>query len=89
MSGGHGRVQETLRHHRHRRPVSASAHDRKPALRSNSMNAATHIVWRAEQEETKAGDEGHWPGMLSSLAAIFAAVQHLSWEKNSFMQAGG
>jgi hypothetical protein len=42
------------------------------------LERGIHAVWRAEQEETKAGDEGHWPGMLSSLAALFAAVQHLN-----------
>jgi hypothetical protein len=36
-----------------------------------------------------AGDEGPFPGIPSSLAAIFGAVRHMSWEKNSFIQAGG
>ena len=41
------------------------------------------------REETMAGDEGPFPGILSPLAAISAAVRHLSWEKSGFIQAGG
>jgi hypothetical protein len=36
-----------------------------------------------------AGDEGPLPGIPSALAAISAAIGHLSWEKNDFIQAGG
>ena len=51
---------------------------------------ATARLYAAQaREETIAGDEGPLPGMPSSLAAISGVVQHLSWEKNSFIQAGG
>jgi hypothetical protein len=36
-----------------------------------------------------AGDEGPWPGIPSPLAVMSGTVQHLSWEKNGFIQAGG
>jgi hypothetical protein len=36
-----------------------------------------------------AGTEGPLPGIPSTLAAVSGTAQHLSWEKNGFIQAGG
>ena len=70
---------------RNRQALDPHARGIGSAVAMSSSGGAPKIA----REETMAGDEGPFPGILSSLAAISAAVRHLSWGKNGFIQAGG